>query len=301
MATTARRPNGVARQNASTRAAASHRRSPADYELLDAARTGDAAARCELVERYLGLVKSIARRYCGLGLPVEDLVQEGSIGLLAAIDHFDPAHGAAFSTYAFWRIRQAVTHALTTNGHVLRLPKQVLEDRRAVVTAAASLANAGRSRTVEALAAATGLVPDAVAEALGAPFMVSSLDEPLEDGMSLESAIADPAAVDPEAQALHHIEEQLLVQAVARLPERQRRVIALHFGLGAEPRTLSAVGDVLHVSPQRARALEHEALAALGRQMRPSNGARPAKAPAAGPVRRPWPAVAQHYAERRAR
>jgi RNA polymerase nonessential primary-like sigma factor len=269
MASASRRPHRVVRRSASQHAKAIGLRPLSDLELLGRARKGDAAARQELVSRYLGLVKSIARRYRGLGLSSEDLVQEGAIGLLTAIDHFDPDNGAAFSTYAFWRIRQAVTHALTTTGHVLRLPTQVLEDRRAVVTAAAALANAGRSRSVEALAAATGLAPQAVGQALGAPYLVSSLDEPLEDGSTLESAIADPAAVDPETLALAHIEEQFLADAVAHLTDRQRRVIALRFGLGAEPQTLRAVGDVLHVSPQRARALEHEALAALARQMRP--------------------------------
>jgi RNA polymerase primary sigma factor len=299
MASTARRPHDHARRSAPPHAGALVRRPPAERDLLGAARNGDPAARRELVDRYLGLVKSIARRYRGLGLPAEDLVQEGAIGLLTAIDQFDPDNGAAFSTYAFWRIRQAVTHALTTNGHVLRLPKQVLEDRRAVVTAAAALANRGRTRSIEALAAATGLTREAVGQALGAPFTVSSLDEPLEDGTPLESAIADPAAVDPEAKALAHIEEQILADAVAHLPDRQRRVIAMHFGLGTEPQALSVVGDVLHVSPQRARALEHEALAALGRQLTPA-AARTGRG-SVGPRRRPGPAGGRHSGERRSR
>jgi RNA polymerase primary sigma factor len=286
VASTPRRPDRVVRRSPPAHAGATTRPLPAERDLLGSARNGDAAARGELVERYLGLVKSIAGRYRGLGLPTEDLVQEGVIGLLTAIDRFDPKNGASFSTYAFWRIRQAVTHALTMNGHVLRLPKQVLEDRRAVVTAAAALANAGRSRSVEALSAATGLTPDAVGQALGAPFTISSLNEPLDHGMTLENAIADPAAVDPEAQALAHMEEQALADAVARLPDRQRQVIALHFGFGSEPQTLSAVGEALHVSAQRVRALEHEGLAALDKQMRPSRAPRGAPT-APGPRRRP--------------
>jgi len=90
------------------------------------ARKGDRIARTRLVEEHMGLVRSVAFRYGNLGLPVEDLVQEGAIGLLTAIDDYDPSRGAAFSTYAFWRVRAAVTHALTAQGQLIRVPRPVL-------------------------------------------------------------------------------------------------------------------------------------------------------------------------------
>ena len=90
------------------------------------ARRGDRLARATLVEEHMGLVRAIAFRYRDLGLPLEDLVQEGAIGLLGAVDNYDPARGTAFSTYAFWRIRAAVTHALTADAQIMRIPRPVL-------------------------------------------------------------------------------------------------------------------------------------------------------------------------------
>ena len=130
------------------------------------ARRGDRAARASLVEQHMGLVRSIAFRYRDLGLPADDLVQEGAIGLLTAIDEYDPERGASFSTYAFWRIRAAVTHAVTARGSIVRVPRPVRERRRSVGAAHDRLSTEGGRATLRRLADATGLPADAVAEAL---------------------------------------------------------------------------------------------------------------------------------------
>jgi RNA polymerase primary sigma factor len=231
-----------------------------DTRLVLRAQRGDGEARRRLVEQHLGLVKSLARRYRGLGLPVEDLVQEGAIGLLEAIDHFDAANGASFSTYAYWRARRTMTHALTDHGRVLRLPKGLIERRRTIADAAAALVNTGRRPTASALADLTQMSHEDVMAALEAPTAIASLDAPIDDGVTLQAALADPDAIDPSAAALAGAERAALADAIDRLPERQRAIIDAHFGLNGEPKTLTQIGADLHVSPARARAIEADAL-----------------------------------------
>ena len=150
-------------------APAAHARSHAaghSERLAARARRGDQLARTKLVEEHMGLVRSVAFRYRDLGLPVEDLVQEGAVGLLTAIEDYDAARGASFSTYAFWRVRAAVTHALTAHGQLVRAPRPVLERRRQVAQTRQRLATTGREPTPNQLAAAAGLPLSAIVEAL---------------------------------------------------------------------------------------------------------------------------------------
>lgn len=240
-----------------------------DVELVARARRGDRDARRSLVEEHLGLVRALARRYRDLGLPVEDLAQEGVIGVLQAIDRFDPDGGASFSSYAFWRARQAITHALTDHGRLLRLPKDVVERRRAIAKATGELVNAGLDATPSVIAHATGFSRAEVVEALAAPTAVSSLDASLDDGASLEARLIDPAAIDPEASALAHLQAAAVEAAVVHLPARQRAVISGHFGFDGEPKTLACLGAVLHVSPSRVREIEREALLHLALELEP--------------------------------
>lgn len=217
----------------------------------------------------MGLVRSLARRYSGMGLPVEDLLQEGAIGVLEAIENFDAANGASFSTYAYWRVRRTMTHALTDHGRLLRLPKSVLERRRAIADARAQLVNAGRSLTADALAEATHLTVDEVVAALDAPTTIASLDAPLSDGTTLEGTVADPAATEPAAAVLAGAGRAALADAVDHLSGRQRAVIDARFGLSGEPKTLAQIGAELHVSPARVRAIESDALHDLARDLDP--------------------------------
>ena len=242
-----------------------------ERKLLRAAQRGEERARRRLVELHGGLVRSVAFRYRDLGLPLEDLVQEGSIGLLEAIDRFDPARGASFATYARWRVRRAITHALTNNGRLVRLPKGVIERQRAVARLRARLhARTGRDPAPDEIAAATGLSVAAVAEALAAREEPASLDAPAaEGGVALQALVADPAAPQPEAETLEHERSELVADAVAHLPPRQRRVIEAHFGLGHDERSLVELADELELSPQRARALEQDALHRLWTTLEP--------------------------------
>jgi RNA polymerase sigma factor (sigma-70 family) len=233
------------------------------------ARKGDRVARTRLVEEHMGLVRSVAFRYRDLGLPVEDLVQEGAIGLMSAIDEYDSTRGASFSTYAFWRVRAAVTHELTAHGHLIRLPRPVLERRREVACARSRLAAAGREPTVAQLVERTELSPRDVAEAL-APATVASLDQEAGDGSPLGELITADAAGWPEAHAVGHERTRAVRAALQRLRGRKRTIVSRHFGLDGEPETLTAIAEDLHLSPERTRALKDEALRELAGEIAPT-------------------------------
>jgi RNA polymerase sigma factor (sigma-70 family) len=233
------------------------------------ARRGDHVARTKLVEEHMGLVRSVAFRYRDLGLPVEDLVQEGAIGLLAAIDDYDSSRGASFSTYAFWRVRAAVTHALTAHGQLVRLPRPVLERRRQVAQTRERLAAAGRQPSLNELAKATTLPPAEVAEAL-APANVTSLDQPVSDGITLGELVAADVAGSPEAQLVTTEELRVVRGAVRHLRGRKRAIVSRHFGLAGSPETLTEIADDLHLSPERTRALKDEALRELAVKLEPA-------------------------------
>ena len=229
------------------------------------------AARRRFVEANQRLVVSVARRYRERGLELEDLVQEGNLGLLRAIDRFDPERGLKFSTYALWWIKQAIQRALDDRGRPIRLPSHAADevahlwrmaDRLAAelggepdVVEAARAAGLERGRAVE-LARAT-LRPVSLQAAVDeddlalGDLLVSNLEEP-EDVLE-RSAVAD-----------------LVRHGLGGLPERTRRVLELRFGLAdAEPRTLAEVGQELGVSRERARQLEAEGLRRLRRALRP--------------------------------
>jgi RNA polymerase sigma factor (sigma-70 family) len=200
-----------------------------------------------------------------MGLPLDDLVQEGSLGLLDAIDDYDPARSADFETYARFRVRRAIRNALTDQSRLIRLPKQIVERRRALDRVEARLTAAtGRRPTIRELASATGVTPSAVVEARRVASAALSLDQPvLPDGSSLDSVVADAAAADPELEAVDREQALLVVKAVAQLSARQREIVSRHFGLGRTSEGMAEVAAALHVSQQRARAIERDALFAL--------------------------------------
>lgn len=238
-------------------------------KLLRAARRGDRGARARLVDCHLPLVRAVASRYRDYGLPLEDLVQEGSIGLLDAIDHFDPCRGPTFEPYARFRVRRAIRNALTDQARLIRLPKQIVERRRALDGAEARLAAAGQRPTPADLAAATGLSVTAVLEARTAVLPPVSLDEPiLPDGSALESLVADPAATDPAVDTLEHEQGDLLGGALARLPERQRQVVSAQWGLNGAPSTnATELARELKLSPRRTQTIGQDALHNLRRDL----------------------------------
>jgi len=235
-----------------------------DAALLTAAGLGDRRARDQLVVRHLHLVRAIASLYRDMGLPLDDLTQEGAIGLLEAIDRYDPSRGT-FDVYARFRIRRAVRNALTEQSRVIRLPKHVIEERRAIERAEARwAARRGRSPTTAELATAVGLPRQAVLRARSANRVPLSLDESVApDGSPLESVVADPALQDPAVEAVEHEQSRLLDDALAELPPRQREIVTRHFGLGRDAEDVADVADSLHLSAQRTRTIERDALYTL--------------------------------------
>ncbi len=219
---------------------------------------------------HLGLVRTLAHRYRDLGLPEDDLVQEGSLGLLEAIDHYNPSRGIAFDAYARFRVRRAIRNALTERSRLVRLPKHIVERQHRIARAEATLTAAlGRSPTPDEIATAAELPVAAVLRARAAAAAPISLTATVvADGSPLESAVADPAAPDPELVALAREEARLVDDAVASLPARQREVVTHHYGLGRPAESVAEVAAKLHLSERRTLTIEHDALGALRRKLR---------------------------------
>jgi RNA polymerase primary sigma factor len=239
--------------------------------LVDAAKQGDSRSRERLVMLTLPVIRSIAVHYRDFGLPLDDLVQEGSLGLLEAIDQYEPERSADFDAYARFRIRRAMRNALTSQSRLIRLPKQIVERRRSIERATADLkAATGRAPTPDEVALATGLSTEAVITAGGLGLPLLSLDEPtLKDGSPLESVLADGSTPDPESAAVAHEEVRAVDDAVDTLPDRQRVVVKRHFGFGHEPEEIAELAASLHVSQQRVRTIERDALYALHDELEP--------------------------------
>jgi RNA polymerase primary sigma factor len=238
--------------------------------LLRAARGGDRYARARLTRCHLALVRSVASHYQGLGLPFEDLVQEGSVGLLEAINRYDPGRHASFEAFARFRIRRAIRNALTEQARLVRLPKQIVDRRRLLDRAEARFATAnGRAPTPEELARAAALPLAAVLDARSAAIVPLSLDgRATDDGATLESLVADATASDPERDAIAADAAQRVRVAVAQLPRRQREIVSRHFGLDGSEEPIATVAADLHLSERRTRTIEHDALCRLASDLR---------------------------------
>lgn len=270
-------PTGEREHEAQLEPASTARETARRRSLLRAAQAGDGGAREQLVSSSLGLVRSVASRYRDLGLPFDDLVQEGALGLLDAIDHYDPDRGACFETYSRFRIRRAIRNALTEKSRLIRLPKQVVERRRAIERAEARLtaAAAGRTATTAEIAALTGLPQEAIRAVRSAQLGQVSLDEPvLPDGSPLAGVVADPHAADPEVIALEHDRTTQLTAALASLPERQRRIVNCKWGIGQRSMSNGALAAKLGLSPRRTQTIERDALYELRKTLEAEKNAR---------------------------
>jgi RNA polymerase primary sigma factor len=232
---------------------------------------GDEAAKRRLIECNLRLVMSITRNYTRAGVPLLDLIQEGNLGLIRAVEKFDYKLGYKLSTYATWWIRQAVTRALADQGRTIRLPVHVAEQTRKVLRARRILAQKlNRDPLIPEIAKESGLPPERVQELLELIEDPVSLETPVGDGESIfGDLIEDTKSDQPDAATAKMLRSRELAGALRRLNPRMRRVLALRFGLdGESPQTLEQVGIGLGITRERVRQLEARALREL-RQVAP--------------------------------
>jgi RNA polymerase primary sigma factor len=227
---------------------------------------GDEAAKRRLIESNLRLVMSITRNYTKAGVPLLDLIQEGNLGLIRAVEKFDYRMGYKLSTYATWWIRQAVTRALADQGRTIRLPVHVAEQVRRLMRARRALAQKlNRDPTAEELAAESGFPLRRVQELLELVEDPVSLETPVGDGESLYGDMIEDVHSDlPDETTAKRLRSRELAHALTRLNPRMRHVVALRFGLyGTPPQTLEEVGAGLGITRERVRQLESRALREL--------------------------------------
>ncbi len=227
---------------------------------------GDEAAKRKLIESNLRLVMSITRNYTKTGVPLLDLIQEGNLGLIRAVEKFDYKLGFKLSTYATWWIRQAVTRALADQGRTIRLPVHVADQVRRLMRTRRQLAQKlNREPTEEEIAREAGLTPERTRELFELVEDPVSLETPVGDGESLYGdLIEDTNSVPPDVTTAERLRRKELADALERLNPRMRLVLTLRFGLDGEPpKTLEEVGNGLGITRERVRQLESRALREL--------------------------------------
>ena len=242
-----------------------------EVKLAKRIKRGDAEARLKMVRANLRLVVKIARDYSNYGLPLLDLISEGNIGLMKAVERFDPKKGGKLSTYAAWWIKQSIKRALANQSKTIRLPVHLVDKIAKLRRVSAQMTEElGREPSDEELAEEVGMAEAKVAALKSAAIRPTSLDQQIgdEEGTSLGEIIGDEDASDPFEQLRDKDMRDEVGDLLAVLDDRERRIINCRFGLdGAKTKTLEEVGEKFGVTRERIRQLQNIALRKLRRAL----------------------------------
>lgn len=243
-----------------------------EVELAAKIKRGNKQARATMIQANLRFVVKIARDYSNLGLPLMDLISEGNIGLMKAVERFDPAKGGKLSTYAAWWIKQSIKRALANQSKTIRLPVHLVDKISKIRRVSLSMSEAlGREPSDEELADEVGISAAKLAQLRTVSIRPASLDAPMsdEDGTQFGEIVGDDNAVDPAENLSDKNMQEEVADLLRVLDERERKIIMSRFGLdGGSTRTLEEVGERFGVTRERIRQLQNIALAKLRRALR---------------------------------
>lgn len=237
-----------------------------EYELALKAKAGDKRARERIINANLRFVVSVAKKFKGQGLPLSDLINEGNIGLINAIDKFEPEKGYHFISYAVWWIRQSILKAIGEKSRMIRLPMNRSADLVQILQAKTNLEENGyNDASIEDIAAECGMTKEQVLEVMQMSREVSSLDAPV--GAEDDSSVGDFIESDirkPDEVVMDEALKESVKKILDTLPERERGIIALRFGLeGKKPMSLKEVGELYNLTKERIRQIEKKVLGQL--------------------------------------